>query len=312
MLRRGAQIVKRTVAMMEGKASQFMRMIYDVDGKAEARDEEVRVAGEQQMGAFVKAVGKKEKVGLERLLVLESALRDIAGASSASLVELQARLDKGMADVAAVVEGAKRGTEDREAALREQINAALAKIRAYARDMEESLEQERVKLEEVVKMEIRARMQAATELNDKLEDGMAGLARRLEGMNEQQSKAAAAQGALEEAARVLRRDVEQLQDDVANKVIKEALGRVDAALAHLKGSVSELSAKAALEEEARRVGLAELRTYVDANAVDAKVAEETLRVELEALGSELASTRDNLSEALDRKVRMRACVHGTA
>jgi hypothetical protein len=35
-----------------------------------------------------------------------------------------------------MVENAKRLTEDREASLREQINAALSKIRAYARDME--------------------------------------------------------------------------------------------------------------------------------------------------------------------------------
>ncbi len=48
-----------------------------------------------------------------------------------------------------LVDSAKRATEDREAGLREQINAALQKIRAYARDMEESLEQERLKLEEV-------------------------------------------------------------------------------------------------------------------------------------------------------------------
>jgi hypothetical protein len=37
-----------------------------------------------------------------------------------------------------MVENAKRLTEDREASLREQINAALTKIRAYARDMEVS------------------------------------------------------------------------------------------------------------------------------------------------------------------------------
>ena len=38
--------------------------------------------------------------------------------------------------MAALVDGARRATEDREAALREQINTALQKIRAYARDME--------------------------------------------------------------------------------------------------------------------------------------------------------------------------------
>ncbi len=39
------------------------------------------------------------------------------------------------------MEAARVAHEDREAALRGQINAALQKIRAYARDMEESLEQ---------------------------------------------------------------------------------------------------------------------------------------------------------------------------
>lgn len=48
-----------------------------------------------------------------------------------------------------LMEAARHASEDREAGLREQINAALQKIRAYARDMEESLEQERLKLEEV-------------------------------------------------------------------------------------------------------------------------------------------------------------------
>ena len=36
-----------------------------------------------------------------------------------------------MTDLAVMVEEAKRGTEDREAALREQINAALLKVRHW-------------------------------------------------------------------------------------------------------------------------------------------------------------------------------------
>lgn len=143
---------------------------------------------------------------------------------------------QGVADVAAMVEAARRSTEDREAALREQINAALQKIRAYARDMEvclhgqrpcmslpavfpgclcrsvtrelrhrpaydpnkarfegmstvktmlhrclcmihlqESLEQERMKLEEVVKMEIRSRMSAMDALKGELATATASI-----------------------------------------------------------------------------------------------------------------------------------------
>ncbi len=40
---------------------------------------------------------------------------------------------QGLTELAMMSEAAKRATEDREAALREQINTALQKIRAYAR-----------------------------------------------------------------------------------------------------------------------------------------------------------------------------------
>ena len=130
------------------------------------RDEETRAAGEHHMTAIVRANARKERAALERLLVLEASLRDIANASAQSQAELQARIDKGVTDLAIMMETARRTTEDREAALREQINGALQKVRAYARDMEEALEQERLKLEEVVKMEIKARITTSEQLKD--------------------------------------------------------------------------------------------------------------------------------------------------
>lgn len=48
------QVVRRTLAMLEGKAGQLMRMLADVDGAAQMREEEARTVGEQQLGAFVK------------------------------------------------------------------------------------------------------------------------------------------------------------------------------------------------------------------------------------------------------------------
>ncbi len=103
----------------------------------------------------VKASARKEKMAVERLLILEASLRDVAHAGAAQMAEMQAKVNKAVTDLAGVMESARQTTDQREAALREQINAALQKVRAYARDMEESLEQERIKLEEVVKMEIK-------------------------------------------------------------------------------------------------------------------------------------------------------------
>ena len=81
------------------------------------------------MTALVRANARKERAALERLLVLEVSLRDIANASAQSQAELQARIDKGVTDLAVLMETARRTTEDREAALREQINGALQKVR---------------------------------------------------------------------------------------------------------------------------------------------------------------------------------------
>ena len=84
------------------------------------------------MTALVRANARKERAALERLLVLEVSLRDIANASAQSQAELQARIDKGVTDLAVLMETARRTTEDREAALREQINGALQKVRGGA------------------------------------------------------------------------------------------------------------------------------------------------------------------------------------
>ena len=46
------------------------------------------------MTAIVRTNARKERAGLERLLVLESALRDVANASAQSLVDLQSKLDQ--------------------------------------------------------------------------------------------------------------------------------------------------------------------------------------------------------------------------
>ncbi len=71
----------------------------DLDQVTASRDEETRQAGEQQLSAVVRASLKKDKMGVERLMVIESAVRDVATASALALNELQTRLDKGVSEV---------------------------------------------------------------------------------------------------------------------------------------------------------------------------------------------------------------------
>lgn len=48
-----------------------------------------RQNGEAQLHAFVKSSAKREKMGLERLLLMEGAVREVASASQNSVAEMQ-------------------------------------------------------------------------------------------------------------------------------------------------------------------------------------------------------------------------------
>ncbi|GLC38340.1 hypothetical protein PLESTM_000714900 [Pleodorina starrii] len=290
------QVVRRTVAMLEGKAGQLMRALADVDGAAQIRDEEARVAGEQQLGAFVKAAARKEKVGLERMMVLEGALRDIAAASSASLEALQARLDQGLGQVAAAVDAARATTEDREAGLRTQINAALQKIRAYARDMEESLEQERIKLEEVVKLEIRARQQSTEALKEALDAGVVKMADRVTSLENWQKRMGGMSDETIKGIETFKAETHrlqtQLEDDLA--ALRSAV------TAHGRDLSALQSAAAAAERdvEALRRGAADAAAAAAALAADLAAAKAEIggaKGELAAAKGELGATKADLA-----------------
>eukprot|EP00798_Chlamydomonas_sp_ICE-L_P028462 gene28461-31609_t len=237
-------VVQRTVSLMESKASQFMKLISDLEGLTADRDEETRTAGEQAMTAVVRTHAKKERAGLERLLVLESALRDVATASAQSLVDLQNQLDYGMSELAMMSESAKHHSEDREAALREQdreaalreqVNAALTKIRAYARDMEESLDQERLKLEEVVKMEIKARIQSSEAIKQEAATQLVGM-----------------RGELKAQADAIQHDIQKLQDDLHYRVVKEMREEIDEKLAVVGKNITVVQSHLEDEEKTRK------------------------------------------------------------
>jgi hypothetical protein len=72
------------------------------------RDNETRATGEQQMTAVVHAAARKERAALERMLVLESSLRDVAAGAGASLADLKTRIDQGMKDLTSLMDQARR------------------------------------------------------------------------------------------------------------------------------------------------------------------------------------------------------------
>ncbi|KAF5834062.1 hypothetical protein DUNSADRAFT_9412 [Dunaliella salina] len=270
-------IVKRTVALMESEAQAFRKAVQDLSLQSAERNNEARTNTEMAFGAIVRANNHREEVGEQRVGAMESALMDIAGATAAALRQLQTKLDTGAAQVGALVRTVHATSEGREAELRVQVNAALAQIKRYAQDMEDSLEHERLQLEEVLKLEIKGRMSSIEKMRGQLAnshtalDGkLQGYVARLETVEGDHKKHAAQISQGVEASGSLRTDLDELAAAVI--AIKEDMGKTkeayEAQLTWLVNSVSELSSHLKAEGDARQQADNQLQQLVQRSQAD--------------------------------------------
>eukprot|EP00798_Chlamydomonas_sp_ICE-L_P025239 gene25239-10885_t len=195
-----------------------------------------------------------------------------------------------------------------------QINQALQKLRAYARDMEESLDQERLRLEEVVKMEIKARIQSYEMLRQESTKQTAGLqesmhdqsklfAKELEVLKEELHTKVMKEMRDEFEERIGR--VDKSVEDVGAKVAMEEKGRKEYMLRNdvmVNKSVEDVGAKVAMEEKGRKEADDKLQKWFTDNAAEAKVAEEMLRAELDATNLAVEAQKKILEEEIVEKV----------
>ena len=68
----------------------------------------------------------------------------------------------------AVLSDTRQMMEMREGRMREEVAEAMRRMRAFTRDMEEGLDQGRAALEEVVRMEIQARLSSVDQMKDQM------------------------------------------------------------------------------------------------------------------------------------------------
>eukprot|EP00198_Chlamydomonas_reinhardtii_P005924 XP_001695260.1 flagellar associated protein [Chlamydomonas reinhardtii] len=273
------------------RQQQHLEMMSSLNREVEGYRAEAAAAGQALHHAGMHAQFSAESaMRRQDTAALDGNMRAMEGALLAAQeqvarrVALQSRLDAGLGQVAAAVDAARAGVEDREAALRAQINGALGKVRAYARDMEEGLEQERLRLEEVVKLEIRARQQSGDALKEALEAGVAKVAGRVDALEGQHSRAASKADELARAleewrgeaaaqAEAARAEARRLAEDLTARVVRDTDSRLQAALAPVR------AASAAATEE-----LAAARGQLAGQGAELAA----LRGELEAVGGLVA------------------------
>jgi hypothetical protein len=124
----------------------------------------VRAEGDSRLGSYARKDAHDKKKTVERLLVLERTLREVHEMRAAGDKATALAIEASHMRLAQLLAAERSQREGKERKLREQVQQALLKLRAFARDLEEKQEQGRAQLEAVVRLEIRARFHAVETL----------------------------------------------------------------------------------------------------------------------------------------------------
>lgn len=238
-----AQMEKRMGSMVEQRATELARALRAAEDGALERD----ALQQQQLESNIDALSKKglvdRRAQAERMLLIERALREEHNKRILAESALRRAQEKMAEEGKTIVKDERRAREAREKKLREQITAALGKLRTFARDMEESQERAYRGLENIVKMEIAARTSqgdklghAITEVGRKMraeqKAAVAALGVRLEGLDSRIAVTVAAQRKLYARHATFECEVKRAVDAVVDGIWDMEGDAIDAMLDH--------------------------------------------------------------------------------
>eukprot|EP00899_Mesostigma_viride_P011974 jgi/Mesvir1/20778/Mv07891-RA.4 len=317
-----SRLYKKAVAMLEGHAHSVLQRVRETEQAVEEREmTAAKVVGEGIRDFAVRDAADKRGAA-ELIAALQRALEEEHAARLEQQAALRRDLDAGLAEVAGVLTEEKRTREAREVKLREQVNEALAKTKVSITGLETMHGDRVAALEQVVKMEINARIASMNKLRQELvADGQqtrihfkasdaehkevaAVLERRTKLLMAAQQQLYARQGQVEASVSSGMRDLlvlkRAVQDAADGLVVDQLLDKellsleVEAYGPGLKERVDELEAKVqaastALEEAVSREGHAR-ETILP-----------RVRQDLEALAEALANSHGELAQALEKE-----------
>ena len=212
-----AKILRRTIALLESRSKELLRKCESTEAHAEDLDIAAKAIVADQWHVFSKKDALDKRTTIERLLMIEKAILEEHDGRIASEHILRNLVEKQNDDYINAVHKLRAGVEEREIRLRNQITEALAKTRTFVRDLEENVDRERHNLEEIVKVEIAARMKACKALKDqmqlaslsgqdRLDGNVTAITQRLQKMDER----------FKSFAEATTRGLTNLQEDVAD------------------------------------------------------------------------------------------------
>ena len=328
------QMEKRTQAMVEQRAAELARALRAAEDGALERDAVQAAQMEQNVDHISKKSLVDRRSQAERMLLVERALREEHNKRVLAEGALRKAQEKMAQEARAILKDERRTREAREKRLREQITAALGKLRTFARDMEESQERSHRGLEQVVKMEIAARVgqaekmrkiigEAATSGRAEQKATVAALGVRMEALDSRVSVAVAAQRKLytrhatfesevEDAVGAVFGGMRDMEGDVIDMMLDHEVTRIE--MEDIDASTGDaISAGLQALGEDMFAGLGELHsetqlTFAELAGTlqslnDERMMEDSLRArmhdDIETLGVQLVGVHDEMAVAAD-------------
>eukprot|EP00892_Ulva_mutabilis_P012467 jgi/Ulvmu1/9593/UM054_0023.1 len=154
------RVREEAVASVESKARDLERMHEQVVRDLRRVDEQNRRELHMSDQFLASMQASDKETYLARFVAVERALKDSIQQQLAAERSLDGKVAAHTAALKRLVARAEERARGGECVLREQVEAAMVRLRAYAREVEEALDQAGTRLEGVVKAEIQARMES--------------------------------------------------------------------------------------------------------------------------------------------------------
>lgn len=163
-----SKILKRTMTLLESRSKELLRKCDDATHYADELHMQADSAVQDKWQVFSKQDAQEKRSTIERLLMMEKALIEEHEGRAHGETVLRQVLEKQNSDYVNAVHRLRSGVEEREMRLREQITGALQKVRIFIKNLEDKVGDDQKSLEEVVKVEIAARMKSVKTLKEQL------------------------------------------------------------------------------------------------------------------------------------------------
>ncbi len=160
-----SNILKRVLAVIEAQSKEIMRKVNEGEALAEERHRVHKAALEEQWKLIMSKEALERRTVVERMLVLEKALREEHESRLYSERMLKDFIDQKQGESGRAMDATRADVKDNIEYLRKQLVGAFQRMEGLLTESDQSTNAKVKELENIVKLEVQARMKSIRKLN---------------------------------------------------------------------------------------------------------------------------------------------------